>query len=671
MCNGSDSVTNPPDSHVIADEAAREKQYRDGLAQKAALVVEMVKGNSPNTFTDTTILDMPKHGFLVGRVALRNPNNEDLAGRADFYIGSARLSADDFEVFSWAAPVACAFYRKSTNHHDWCDDVAAVRTLAHQGGRIADFQDEVIDGEPRPDFFPRQQLVIPQAPSIKMESSAIERPGDESLSGEKPTEPPLLTPQPEPGAQAKETPASPATTPAPGPPLRAPELLQRQLAAPKTSAMSAVLATLQSDQYEAITRPVSESVVLQGHPGTGKTIIATHRAAYLLDPELPEAGKMKSHVLMLGPTEEYVSHVQGALRQLVRDPKRCIVRSIPDVLDELAGLPRSTLPTQSVVFENVSNDLARLVDLALKHTKQNLEGEPPTADDVYAELLWFAQSPPDEGLDREWFDYLKELPPTIQELRKTRNRAYRSLLAYIGVRTTPTPDPGHVIVDEAQDIHPIEWEILGRLGNSGGWTILGDLNQRRTDHTFASWDQVAEILAIENEDGTAPAQILERSYRSTSQIIRFANQLLPARDRNLFSLQQDGEPPTVQRVTTGKAIWDTSLTAAVELLDRVPTGTVAVITVDPQPLRLLLRDNGWSSSAAEPSLWTKEGQTLRILTPDRARGLEFDAVVVIEPADFPENFGRQGVLYTALTRANRLLTVIHHRALPQRMKARL
>lgn len=670
-------MTNPPDSHVIADEAAREKQYSVALARKAEAVAETLKGQARNTFTDSTELDFPRQGFLVGRVALKNPNTEDLDGRSDFYIGSTSHDAGDYQVFSWTAPVACAFYRKSSNHHDWCDDVAAVRILAHQSGRIVDFQDEVINGEPRPDLFPRQQLVIPQAPPVKTESSRTEQPVEEPASVEEPVVPISPALQTGPDSQPKQTPSGdvappvPATPPAPGPALRAPELLRRQLAAPKTSAMSAVLATLQSDQYEAITRPVSESVVLQGHPGTGKTIIATHRAAYLLDPELPEARKMKSHVLILGPTEEYVSHVQGALRQLVQNPKRCVVRSIPDVLDELAGLPRSTLPTQSVVFENVSLELARLVDLALKHTKDNLNGEPPTADDVYAELLWFAQSPPDEGLDREWFDYLRELPPTIQELRKTRNRAYRSLLAYIVVRTTPTPDPGHVIVDEAQDIHPIEWEILGRLGNSGGWTILGDLNQRRTDHTFGSWDQVAEILAIENEDGSAPTQILERSYRSTSQIIRFANQLLPARDRNLFSLQQDGEPPTAQRVTTRKAIWDTSLAAAINLLERVPTGTVAVITVDPQPLRHLLRGNDWSSSAAEPSLWTKKDQTLRILTPDRARGLEFDAVVVIEPADFPENFGRQGVLYTALTRANRLLTVIHHRALPQRMKSKI
>ena len=66
--------------------------------------------------------------------------------------------------------------------------------------------------------------------------------------------------------------------------------------------------------------------------------------------------------------------------------------------------------------------------------------------------------------------------------------------------------------------------------------------------------------------------------------------------------------------------------------------------------------------------WQKENASIRVLPPQRARGLEFDGVVVVEPADFPENFGRQGVLYTALTRANKYLTVLHNRALPKDLK---
>jgi DNA helicase IV len=59
-----------------------------------------------------------------------------------------------------------------------------------------------------------------------------------------------------------------------------------------------------------------------------------------------------------------------------------------------------------------------------------------------------------------------------------------------------------------------------------------------------------------------------------------------------------------------------------------------------------------------------------VLPPEPAWGLEFDGVPVIESAKFPEKVGRKGVLYTALTRANRFLTVVHNRALPAGLKAR-
>lgn len=59
----------------------------------------------------------------------------------------------------------------------------------------------------------------------------------------------------------------------------------------------------------------------------------------------------------------------------------------------------------------------------------------------------------------------------------------------------------------------------------------------------------------------------------------------------------------------------------------------------------------------------------RLLTPYDARGLEFDAVVVLEPADFPNNVGRQGVLYTSLTRGNKELVVLHMKPLPNELRS--
>lgn len=664
-------------ARVTADEAAVEKQYNDALAASAKSLQRLTNEMTDNTWTTSTKVATPRQGELIGRVALTEPSDL-LDGARDFYIGTAKHDGGEFQVYNWAAPIACTYYRKSSAHHPVCDDVLGVRVLAHRGGRIVDYQDEVVTDAPIDELFEKRQLQVPRAPVARpLAPSTPMSPPREPADSAKTSEAvahttgtrPMLVPPQLPAVSAARV--SSSIEPVPGPALRAPELLRRQLAAPKAVAMSAVLATLQSDQYAAITKPASESQVLQGHPGTGKTIIAAHRAAYLLNAEAPRDARPRGHVLVLGPTAEYVEHVRGALRHLIDDPLGYEVKSMPAMLEDLAGLPQSTVPTQSALWEDVSPELARLVDLAFTRAKANLGDEKPNGGDVYAELIWLLQDPPSGGLDGEWVRYLRELPATFDEMRRRRISSYRGLMAYIGVRTTQLRNPGHVIVDEAQDIHPIEWEILGRLGNTGGWTILGDLNQRRTDHTFNSWDEVARLLAIEGDDGTAPVEVLERGYRSTAQIIRFANQLLPARERGLFSLQQDGEAPTVQRAPSARDLPEVALSAATTLHERVGRGTVAIITVDPRRITNTMTRRGWRADVGDPYTWRNGDQMLKILAPDRARGLEYDGVVVVEPADFPENVGRLGVLYTALTRANRLLTVVNHRALPREMKARM
>ncbi|MBB4667993.1 hypothetical protein BKA24_002702 [Microbacterium marinum] len=642
---------------MVADEMAKEKRYNEELSKNAARHQRLRSAQTQNTWTTSTSTDVAMAGELVGRVALGSPD-ASLDGARDFYIGTAYLDGGDFKVFSWTAKVACTYYRKAAEHHELCENVVGVRVLAHQGGRIVDYQDETFGPEQVAELFPERRLQIPRAPFAKGRARGVGASTPDIDHSAKIVE---VAPGPESARVSRGL--------VPGPVLRAPDLLRRQLAAPKTAAMSAVLATLQSDQYEAITRPARENQILQGHPGTGKTIVAAHRAAYLLSKDVaPISGK----VLVLGPTVEYVKHVQGALRALIADDSQYEVKPIPTLLEELAGLPRSDMPTESFVLQDVDQSLARLIDAAYSRARAGLDdvGEKATASDVYAELRWFLEDPPANGLEAEWVRYLRELPTTFERLQASRITSYRGLMAYIGVRTTRVENPGHVIVDEAQDIHPIEWEVLGWLGNRGGWTILGDMNQRRTDHTFGSWKEVANLLAIEDSDGQAPVEILARGYRSTAQILRFANQLLPARDRHLYSLQQDGEEPTVTRAVSLRELPELTLSRATKLLARVGAGTVAIITVEPLAVQAALVRRGWQADFGDASTWRSGGQTLTLFPPERARGLEFDGVVVVEPAAFPENVGRQGVLYTALTRANRLLTVVHSRPLPRGLRVR-
>ncbi len=667
-------------SRVVADEAATERDYSKALEQKTKEAQRLVNANLNNTWTTAPSVESPMNGELVGRVALDSPS-EDIDGASEFYVGTAKHETADYQVFNWTASIAaCTFYGQPADRENlqvMSELVAGVRVFGHRNGELSDFEDAFLGAE-TDDLFPKRVLQIPRAPGFASRPPIASTPVDFATqdditpsSSKSPVEVAPETPDTLHGEDSQPPTGLPPTK-MPGPALRAPGLLRRELAAPKKAAMSAVLATLQVDQYEAITKNGTTSQILQGHPGTGKTIIAAHRAAYLLRDEAPDDERIRSHVLILGPTNEYVDHIRTALSGLIDDDRRYEITSIPSLLEQLSELPPSTVPTQTLTYKDVDLGLAKLVDLAYSRSRSNSAiGEKPDRATIYAELVRLLQDLPDGVPEEEWGPYLRTLPGTYDELQRQKAFRHRGLLAYIGIRAErQSRFPGHIIIDEAQDLHPIEWEVLGRLGNSGGWTILGDLNQRRTDHTFSSWDRVATLLAIEDENGQAPVQNLQRGYRSTAQIIHFANQLLPREDRILYSLQQDGERPTVTRIPAAGELIGSAIGAAEDLCARVGEGSVAVITTDALAFSRALQKRGWLLDNADTYVWRKDDRRLRLLPPERARGLEFDGVVVVEPADFPENAGRLGVLYTALTRANRFLTVIYHRALPKGLKAR-
>ncbi|MGV3713503.1 AAA family ATPase [Pseudolysinimonas sp.] len=665
---------------AVADERTLEQRYSDELIDDERRHREnILRIVTPNTLTASLPTDPVKGGHLVGRIKLGRHNG--LIGADDFYIGTASYDRNGYRVYSWTAPIAArAFYRKgvadrpgSAAFEALCADVEGVRSFTHHADKIHDLQDEWLDGDhPDVTMFAPVDLVVPKAPARPVVaapptlSDAAPIPNEEENTRSAIDQ--VGSPAPPP-TQKSTGPGQTSQPKPPGPPIRAAALLGRQLAAPKQSAMSTVLATLQPDQYEAITALATSDQILQGHPGTGKTIVAVHRAAYLLsehEQEEPDDARARGSVLIIGPTEEYVAHVSKALRKLTPDARRYQVTSLPGLLEDLAGLPRTGTPTETSSYLDVDLELARLVDHAFAREMGRRDGMPEPVN-VYATLLGFLADPPNGVLEPEWTDYLRSLPGRFADLKQQRRRAHRGLMAYIGVRTSEPPTLGHVIIDEAQDIHPLEWEALARLGNRGGWTILGDLNQRRTDHTFSSWEKVAERLAID-ADGRAPVKILERGYRSTAQIIQYANQLLPKDERVLYSLQRGGQAPSLRKASSAGELFTTALTAAVEMHDQVTPGTTAIVSADYERMRAQMPKSGWKADLRDPSVWRNGDRVLRVLPAERARGLEFDAVVVVEPSAFPELFGRKGVLYTALTRANRLLTVVHHRALPEQLR---
>ncbi len=83
-----------------------------------------------------------------------------------------------------------------------------------------------------------------------------------------------------------------------------------------------------------------------------------------------------------------------------------------------------------------------------------------------------------------------------------------------------------------------------------------------------------------------------------------------------------------------------------------------------------LRRAGFAVDPHDVSKLVRQGRAVRVLEPEQARGLEFDAVVVVEPSAFPTRAGQHGLLYTSLTRANRELVVVHSEPLPRELRAR-
>ena len=222
---------------------------------------------------------------------------------------------------------------------------------------------------------------------------------------------------------------------------------------------------------------------------------------------------------------------------------------------------------------------------------------------------------------------------------------------------TRTPSLAHVVVDEAQDLSPMECRALGRRCSTGAATVLGDLAQGTTPWAAPTW---ASLLANLGKPGTEVRE-LTVGYRVPRQILDYASTLLAAiapELRPASSLRAD--PGALE--LTGVAAGDlaTALVAACrQAAERL--GSVAVIAADPQVASLgrALEKAGLDYGAPGSDA------RLTLVPVTMAKGLEYDHVIVVEPAGIAgaEARGLQR-LYVALTRAVSRLTVLYAEPLP-------
>ncbi len=223
-----------------------------------------------------------------------------------------------------------------------------------------------------------------------------------------------------------------------------------------------------------------------------------------------------------------------------------------------------------------------------------------------------------------------------------------------------TAGVAHVVVDEAQDLSPMECRAVGRRCETGSATVLGDLAQGTSPCAAASWPELLGHLG----KGDAQLRVLEMGYRVPRQILDFANRLLdqigPTLARSA-SLRHD--PGALDIVAAGPGGLGAALRAACVKASARP-GSIAVIAADEQVAELsrLLVAAGIGHAVLEGA----SGEDRLTLVPvTLAKGLEFDHVIVVEPARITAT-GRRGPnrLYVALTRAVSRLTVLHAEPLP-------
>jgi DNA helicase IV len=480
------------------------------------------------------------------------------------------------------------------------------------------------------------------------------------------------------------------------------DFLLEELERARDARMRDIVATIQADQYHLIARAPEPPLVIQGGPGTGKTAVGLHRASFLLFEHRAELRR----VLVVGPNPafmEYVSHVLPTLGEDSVDQ-----RAVTELVEGVEVTRVDALDVQRLKADTrLVPELHRLVEAASEGEPQELvvrmEGRfvGVEADEV-AELL--AEARAELGLSaaaRERFrmnvlrrfyeDYGVRLGGqafrNFEEVERALKRDGR-LTRFLN-RAWPVPKPeqivrrlpdlprsrgwseadlplldearalivgtpqqyGHVIVDEAQDLTPMQLRMVARRA-SGAFTILGDIAQATGPISYDRWDELLPYLP-DGED--AEVAELKHAYRVPREIMAVALPLLeriaPGVEPPL-AYRVGAEPP---RVVSGDPPLEAAYEEAARLADE--EGLLAVIA----PASLRGDEVG--------SLFDET--RIAVLTPREAKGMEFDNVIVVEPAQIvDEAAGGQGLreLYVALTRPTTRLIIVHSRPLPKELK---
>jgi DNA helicase IV len=647
-------------------------------------------------------LEFGNAALVFGRIDPEGDSDDaDVVPGERFYIGRVAVADAEQEpvVVDWRAPVAEPFYR-ATGRNPM--GLRLRRHFATRGRRILDIEDEYL-GRDRVDGF---------GGDIG-DASGVDGAGHiDGIVGR--------------GA------------------------LVAALEQGRTGRLGDIVATIQAEQDEIIRSELAGVVIVQGGPGTGKTVVALHRAAYLLYTfrfPLEDQG-----VLVVGPNRLYLRYIERVLPSLGEAGVELAMLAdlIPETIndrrgDPLANLVKGDLRMVRLVAKAVRDrerplrdDLVvgyglvslrctveasdRIVRAVRRRVRSHNAGRRLVEAALFAEL---AASSHDElepdtvrerlrhddrvraALERMWpvltpAELLRDLLSAKALLRL----ASRGLLddaefeavriprgepnddrwsaadvplldearALLGPRPKSADEDevrtfGHIVIDEAQDLSPMQLRMLARRSLGGSMTVVGDIAQATGPWAPASWDDVLAHLPSRR-----PPRVNELSigYRTPASILTLANRVLAVAAPGLTPPRavRSGDGPAVVVATDAADLGATVARIAAAERDAVGEGNVAVVVPDSlvgaigRALDALGVDHGEAQ---------RTGIDAQVnLVPVRlVKGIELDSVVVVEPGRIVSE-EPQGLrsLYVALTRATQRLAVVHAEPLPEMLRDR-
>ncbi len=651
-----------------------------------------------------TQLDLGDAALCFGRIDF-DPRVAHSTGDEHFYIGRIAV-ADEHQnavIVDWRAPVAEAFYRATGR-----EDMGLIRRrhFATRGRTLLGIEDELF-------------------------GDAARALGLDGKDGD--------------GADGS------------GPQVRGHGALLNALETNRTGRMSDIVATIQGEQDEIIRAEMPGVLVVQGGPGTGKTVVALHRAAYLLyTHRFPLEGQ---GVLVIGPNRLFLGYIEqvlpslgeagvelGVLADLVPDARmtgydhgltarvkgdlrmaKVIRRAAHDrerplrddlvvgyglqhlrltredsrrIVDEARRRYRRHNAARRFVVAEVFDALARSGrgDLDPKDVRERLR--PHVSVREALEWMWPVLTPVDlvhdllgsrallRSASKRWLSeeetaslhrprvdghtdkrdaivFTNDDAPLLDEARgvlgpKPRKKVPGDAPVDEDIRTY-----GHIVVDEAQDLSPMQLRMLERRSLNGSMTIVGDIAQATGQWGHRNWDEVLEHLPAKRPARRAELTIGYRlpapNMALAARVLRVAApELKPPR-----SVRDVGSVPRLLGVRAGERLEDVVVEAVRTEIDAVDPGSVGVIC----PATLVeVVSQALADAGIDHGRATRHGldQRVTVVPVSLVKGLELDATVVVEPAAVVDEQA-QGLraLYVALTRATKRLALVHAQPLPE------